>query len=94
MPKCDFNKVALQFFGNHTSTWVFSCKLVHIFRTPLFQNTYGGLLSCWESRGVAWTLVNIKGGELCKALHLRCMQGSSLRLWKSYTHEDLKLPLN
>ena len=26
MPKCDFNEVALQFYWNHISTWVFSCK--------------------------------------------------------------------
>ena len=26
MPKCDFNKVTLQFYGNHTSARVFSCK--------------------------------------------------------------------
>ena len=26
MPKCDFNKVALQLYWNRTSTWVFSCN--------------------------------------------------------------------
>ena len=31
---CDFNKVAEQFYWNHTSAWVFSCKFVAI-RTPL-----------------------------------------------------------
>ena len=35
MPKSDFNKVALQLYENHTSTWVFSCKFV-----ACFQNTF------------------------------------------------------
>ena len=41
IPKFDFNKVALQFFWNHTSAWMFCCKFdAHIFehlflRTPL-----------------------------------------------------------
>ena len=35
MPKCDFNKVALQFYWNHTLAWAFSCK------SPVyFQNTF------------------------------------------------------
>ena len=48
MPKCDFNKVALQFYWNHTSAWVFSCKFAayfqnNFFRTPFRKNTSGGL---------------------------------------------------
>ena len=35
MPKGDFQKVALQIYWNHTSAWMFSCNLLHIFRTPL-----------------------------------------------------------
>ena len=35
MPKCDFNKVALQFYWNCTSAWVFSCKFA-----AYFQNTF------------------------------------------------------
>ena len=31
MPKCNFNKVALQLYWNHFSTSVFSWKLLHIF---------------------------------------------------------------
>ena len=38
MPKCDFSKVALQLYRNHTSAWVFS------FRAPFFRNTFEGLL--------------------------------------------------
>ena len=26
MPKCDFNKVALEVYWNHISAWVYSCK--------------------------------------------------------------------
>ena len=33
MPKCDFNKVALQVYWNHTSTWVSPVNLLHIFST-------------------------------------------------------------
>ena len=35
MPKCDFNKVALQLYQNHTSVWVFSYKFA-----AYFQNTF------------------------------------------------------
>ena len=35
MPKCDFNKIALQFYWNCTSAWVFYCKFA-----VYFQNTF------------------------------------------------------
>ena len=35
MPKCDFNKVALQLYWNCTLAWVFSCKF-----SAYFQNTF------------------------------------------------------
>ena len=35
MPKCDFNKVALQLYCNRTSALVFSCKFA-----ACFQNTF------------------------------------------------------
>ena len=38
MPKCDFNKVALQ------SNFI-EINFLHIFRTPFNMNTYGGLTS-------------------------------------------------
>ena len=52
MSKCDFNKVAIkvsikvakQLYSNRTSAWVFSCKLLHIFRTPFLKKTSEGLL--------------------------------------------------
>ena len=37
MPKCDFNKVALQLYWNHTSAWVFSCKFAAYFQNTFFQ---------------------------------------------------------
>ena len=44
MPMCDFNKVAMQLYWNHTSVWVFSYKFAACFRTPLPKNTSGRLL--------------------------------------------------
>ena len=35
MPKCDYNKVALQLYCNRTLAWVFSCKFA-----AYFQNTF------------------------------------------------------
>ena len=35
MPKCDFNKVALQLYWNRNSAWVFSSK-----SAVYFQNTF------------------------------------------------------
>ena len=35
MPKCDFNKVALELYWNHTLAWMFSCKFA-----AFFQNTF------------------------------------------------------
>ena len=37
MPKCDFNKVALQFYGNRTSAWVFSYKFATYFQSTFSQ---------------------------------------------------------
>ena len=34
MPKCGFNKVAKQFYWNHTSAGCSPVNLLHIFRTP------------------------------------------------------------
>ena len=43
MPKCYFNKVAMQLFWNHTLTWVF-VRLLHVFRTPFLKNIFGRLI--------------------------------------------------
>ena len=45
MPKCDFNKVTLQLYWNHTSAWVFSSKLA-----TYFQKTFS-----WEHLWTAAT---------------------------------------
>ena len=39
IPKCDFNKVALQRCWNHTSTWRSPVNLLHIFRAAFLKNT-------------------------------------------------------
>ena len=44
MPKCDFNKVALQLYWNHSSARVFSCKFAAYFETPFPKNTFRWLL--------------------------------------------------
>ena len=44
MPKCDFNKVVLQRSEIAFQHGCFPLNLLHIFRTPFYKNTYGGLL--------------------------------------------------
>ena len=44
MPKCDFNKVALQLYWNRTSAWRSPVNLLQIFRTSFPRNTSGRLL--------------------------------------------------
>ena len=44
MPKCDFNKVALQIYCNRTSAWVICCKFSAYFQTPSLKSTSGWLL--------------------------------------------------
>ena len=39
MLKCDFNKVVLELYWNHTSAWMFSCKFCCIFLEHLFLRT-------------------------------------------------------
>ena len=39
MPKCDFNKVDLQLYWNHTLVWVFPCEFCSIFLENLFIRT-------------------------------------------------------
>ena len=42
MPKCDFNKVAVEITLRHGCS---SVTLLHIFKTPFLKNTSGGLNS-------------------------------------------------
>ena len=46
MPKCDFNKVALQLYWNRTSSWVFSRKFA-----AYIQNTFS-LEHLWTAASV------------------------------------------
>ena len=54
MPKCDSNKVAKQFYRNHTSVWVFSCKFMGYFLSPkdrwpnpVTKSDYSSLKHLW-----------------------------------------------
>ena len=51
MFKCNFNKVAKQFYWNHTLAWVFSCKFAAYFQNTFHKNTYGRLLFLSTSYG-------------------------------------------
>ena len=44
MPKCDFNKVALQLIEITLWHVCSPVNLLHIFRTPFYKNTSGSLL--------------------------------------------------
>ena len=44
--KCDFNEVALKFYWNRTSAWVFSCKFAAYFQNNLFLRTPLGDYFC------------------------------------------------
>ena len=50
VPTCDLNKVALQLYWNHTSTWVFSRKF-----PVYFQNTFSSE-NLWVAASIACTL--------------------------------------
>ena len=42
MLKCDYNKVALQLYRNHTSAWVFPCKFAAYFQDTFLKNILMG----------------------------------------------------
>ena len=44
MPKCDFNKFALNFVEIALRRGCSPANLLHIFRTPFYKNISGGLL--------------------------------------------------
>ena len=51
MLTCDFNKATLQFYRNHISTWVFSCKFAACFQnTFLWEHVWLLLLDSWYTR--------------------------------------------
>ena len=46
MLKCEFNKVALQLYLNHTAAWLFSCKFAASFQKLLLRTSLDG---CFQS---------------------------------------------
>ena len=59
MPKCDFNRFALQLYWNHTSAWVSSYNLLHIFRTSFPKITFGGLILILAPADLERLMINI-----------------------------------
>ena len=57
MSKCDFNKVTLQHYWNHTSAWVFSVNLLHMFGKPFSKTTYIGLLL--KTQILSWAILTV-----------------------------------
>ena len=43
--KCDFNKIGMEFIKITLRRGCSLLNLLHIFRTPFYRNTSGGLLS-------------------------------------------------
>ena len=83
MPKCDFNKFAMQFYWNHTSAWVFSCKFAAYFQNSFSQNTTGGLLL----HALFFRLVFLSLGHVIK---LQGFYEKSIR----YTKKKKKIDIN
>ena len=50
MPKCDFNKDALQLYWNHTSAWVLSCKFPYLSKvTSMESPLWGAHIIQWNA---------------------------------------------
>ena len=76
MPKCDFNKIAMQLYQN---TFCHECSLVnllHIFGTPFPKNTSGGLLLYPATSLKERNPTQVLSDEFCKALKTRCLQNT------------------
>ena len=48
MREWDFNKVANQFYWNHISAWVFSCRFARYFQNTFLQEQLWGTGPDWE----------------------------------------------
>ena len=57
MPKCDFNKVALQLYRNRTLAWLFSCKSAAY---PFPKNTSERLLLHYQDYKIEVQMIAIK----------------------------------
>ena len=58
MPKCDFNKGALQLYWNHTLAWVLSSKFA-----AYFQNTFS-LEHLWVAASVMFITMPLMGAPV------------------------------
>ena len=65
MPKCDFNNVAVQLYGNCTFAWVFSCKFA-----AYIQNTFTKNIS----RGLVLSIVNVLSELTESVLERSCIK--------------------
>ena len=79
MPKCDFNKVFSELYGNHTSAWVFPCKFAayyqniiiykHLWRAAsILINTKVLLWDTWKNYRKVFTAAD----TLSKLILLTC----------------------
>ena len=66
MPKCDFNKISLLLYRNRISTLVFFVNMLHTFRAPFPNNTYGELLLTppYSSPSLLFTKIYLNSAEL------------------------------
>ena len=81
MLKCDFNKVALQLYWNHTSAWVFYCKFIAYFQNIFF----------WEH---LWVAASVTLRERFNITKRTTKRGISLLLFgmkssKYFKHEHI-----
>ena len=74
IPKWDFNKVAIQFHWNRTSSWLFNCKFAAYFQKPFLKKTSARLQpsSGWTFLGLftdgeGW---GVKRSHLPKICHI------------------------
>ena len=55
MPKCDFDKVAMQLYWNYTLAWVFSCKFAAYFQnTSFLERLWVGASTFWVFTEIHW----------------------------------------
>ena len=74
MPNYDFSKIAKQLYLNHTSAWVFSCKIA-----AYLQNTFS-LEHLW----IAASEMLIQKTGICKSQHFATMKIMTLNFqWKA-----------
>ena len=75
MPKCDFSKVHLQLYWNHTLASVFSCKCSGYFQNNFFKNTAGVLL-LWTIRLAFKTGLQSPREIKSRRMVIRCLNSS------------------